>query len=210
MKTGLFAVICAISLLDMPARLSAQDRTSYVSGKLGVYEPSGDLDDQGFGTGFNLEATLGTHLNRYLSVEGTTGFFITDADFAVFSSFFGFGEEEDTLFVYPFEVSLRATAPLGRVNLYCGGGPGFYIAVLNSELDFGGFEDDDSDADAVFGGHLFGGMDFLISERMFLGVEARFIWTGEADLEPEPFGIPIRVKTDLNGYRVSAVFGLRF
>jgi len=66
------------------------------------------------------------------------------------------------------------------------------------------------DEDTIFGFHIVGGVNYNITERLFLGGEIKYFWTDEVDISKPIADIPIELHGDLNGYTVSFTFGFRF
>jgi outer membrane protein W len=167
---------------------------NYVALKLGGFFPqSGDLDDIDADAGFNGEIALGHYIAPGFSIEGALGYFETKG-----SAPTPLGRVDEKFEVIPLTISLRGQVPYGRFEPYGFLGLGVYfiddkisIPVLGS----------DSDSDASLGFHVGFGGSYALSNTMFLGIEARYLF-----LETDTFGVNFR----LDGVTLTGNIGVRF
>jgi hypothetical protein len=184
---------------------------NYVSGNLGFYQPSNDLDQFGFDTGINLSAAYGRYIAKYLIFEAGLGFFYTDRDFQGFAPTIGNYTREDSIGVSPITVSLKGVFTAGNAEFYGGGGVGGYFMVFNSDITssyLGTFSVDDDDV--VLGAHVLAGVNFNITKQFFIGVDGRYLWTDTVSIFTRVADIPIEYNGNLNGFTVNIAFGFRF
>lgn len=161
------AAILALITLVLAAALPARAE-QYVSGRIGLYDP----DEGGFDTGINLGLAYGLGLGDLLpeAAKGNPGLAKVTTEFGIGvynaehdNRFFG----DIDLTVIPLTVSAIFTHPIRNspFELYAGGGPGLYIAMLDTP---GG-----DDSELEFGIHLLGGGVFNIDRQLALFAELR-------------------------------------
>lgn len=180
MKRTVF-ILGIVLIFLMPLAALAQDHLNTLNVKAGAYFPTGDLEDADFGTGFSGEVSYG----RYLHPNFVTEFGV------------GYLRSEDTsadVWAVPLTVTLKGVYPVNGVELFAGAGAGFYI--VEAEVD------SETDDDSVWGGHVVAGANVDINPTLFVGVEGKYIFTDEADFFGE--------KVNLNGFTLTANFGIRF
>jgi len=189
----------ALLILALPVSSHAQEKKSgYITFKPGAYIPQGDLEDKGFDSGFNGEIAVGTYYSPNLALEAGIGYMHAEgkksgADF----------KETDDLWVVPVTITAKGVWPFRGGEFDIGGGLGAYFAnvdVDGTNAQTGSYSGDDNSV--VFGGHGVAGISMDMSEKMFLGVEGKYIFTSGAKF----FGQDV----DLNGFTVTGVIGLRF
>ena len=198
--------------------------------KAGVYDPTGDLDDAEFDTGFNGEVAFGRYVIPNLAVELGVGYWQTEASYGGVFVDPTLGvvtfSEDDEVQVIPITLTVKGVLPADMFELYLGGGIGWYFASYDTDAWMSGtvmdtpfrgsisFDDDDN----VFGGHVVAGALINFSERFFFGVEGKYIWTAEAEasgtaqviVDSTFVPVPIHMEGDLNGYTVTGVLGVKF
>ncbi len=199
-----------------PLSVLGQDEKHYVVPKLGVYIPTGDLDDAGFDTGFNGEIVYGYRLSPYFALEGGVGYFQSDAK--VSGSFTDpvlgtvSGSAELDLWAIPVTLTAKGIYPLGNVEFFAGGGVGVYFVNLDLKASgmisggalgtiSGSVSGDDDDT--IFGGHIVFGIDFNISPNMVYGIEGKYLITDDAEF----FGAKF---SELNGLIATLKIGIKF
>ncbi len=170
-------LLAVVFMVSAPTTSFAEHKKwdGYLSFKGGAYFPTGDLDDYDFDNGFNGEILLGMYVNKNLALEFGGGYFQTDASFSE-----GAFWEEDDVWVIPVIVNIKGVLPLKSVELFGGGGLGLYFAnidVKGYDPLIGPFSVDDDDA--IFGGHLLVGFNIDLSDKVFIGVEGKYIFTAD-------------------------------
>ena len=194
----------------IPPVISPRDleNPNYVTLKGGIYSPqSDDLED--FDTGFNGEISYGRYFHRNFALELGVGYFETEATFSGFDPILGIVEEEDQITAIPLTLTAKGTYPTKYVEPYALAGIGLYLVSAESDLSIGIFEFSFDDDDTVFGFHLGLGANFNITERLFVGVEGKYLWA-EAEFKDSILGIPVELDADLEGFTVTGNVGFRF
>jgi opacity protein-like surface antigen len=184
-----------------PVSASAAGSGLYVVGKAGALFPNhgdtGFSGDVGFGYDlvsgdglFGVEATVG-----YQGVSNTSGGL------------------ESTLDNVPFAITLKAGAKIiDKIRIY--GGAGVDIAWVSWDLKAtsdSGFIGHNHTEDAVFGAHVLCGATYDITNRIYLGVEGKYLWANEAKMTmPAVGGKVAAVRGNINNFSTMAVVGFRF
>jgi opacity protein-like surface antigen len=161
----LFAAFCPGALAD--TAMFAPDRVGnwYLGGGVGGFREAdnpalGDADGE-FGTAFSGGYRLGP--NVALEIDGL----LTHQEFDT-PAYAGGGWRSD-LFTNGVAGVAKLIVPLGRVELYVGGGIGLYTSRV--EID-GTLLEDEAD-DTGFGYQLLTGAEILLSRRLSVGFEYR-------------------------------------
>jgi opacity protein-like surface antigen len=100
----------------------------------------------------------------------------------------------------PVTFTLKGVYPLENVDnleAFAGAGLGIYFTKYDGVLN----GSDVDDTDTVFGGHLLIGADYGIAPNMCIGIEGKYVVTGDASYDG--------VEADLDGFAVLARLGLR-
>jgi opacity protein-like surface antigen len=196
---GAFLVLAAPAFAEQPYYVSP----NYLTGKIGAYFPTGDLDDLDFDAGINAEVALGHSFSPNLALEGAVGFFQTEADL----TFSGI-KEEDEVWAVPLTATLKAIAPMNTAQFYVGAGGGLYFVTADVKLTdlASGLSASDDDNDVVVGGHLLAGLTADVSPNFFFGLEGKYIFTSQADFTV--FGAPL--EASLDGFMLTGNVGIRF
>lgn len=197
MKTA-FALFLAlaVTLVGIAPSVSLAENTSnYAVLKGGLYSPSKDFDVGAthfeLDDGFVAEIALGHYFAPIFATELGVGYFESKASPAVTPG--------DTKFkVYPVTLTGKVLFPLGPIEPYGEFGIGGYITKAEVSGTFGNFS---SSTKGVFGLHAGGGVNFNITQDVFLGIEGRYIWA-----KPSFGGQDIK----LDGFTVTADLGFRF
>jgi outer membrane protein W len=167
---------------------------NYVALKLGGFFPqSGDLDDIDADAGFNGEVALGHYVAPGFSIEGALGYFKTSGSASTILGIVG-----EKFEVIPLTISIRGQVPYGRFEPYGFLGLGVYF--VDDEISVPGLGTD-SDSDANLGYHIGLGGNYTLSNNIFLGVEARYLF-----LETDTFGVNFK----LDGVTLTGNVGYRF
>jgi hypothetical protein len=230
-RVVLITLVLSVSLIFLSSfSAMGQEKKVYVAVKAGVYEPTGDLDDAEFDSDFNGEVAIGFYPIPNLALEAGIGYFVSEASYSFFAFDPVYGSinlnEDDEVKVIPVTITAKGVLPADMFELYLGAGIGWYFASYDAKASASGvvlgtpiagsasFDDDDS----VLGAHVVGGAIINISEAFFVGVEGKVIWTDEAKAEGNvrvnvdgySALVPIVMESDLNGYTVTGVVGVRF
>jgi opacity protein-like surface antigen len=194
----LFCVLFIIILSFPVTGLADGKKGGYAILKAGAFFPTEDLEDADFDSSFNGELVLGTYYNPNLALECAIGYYQTDR-----SVRFQDVKEEDDLFVVPITANIKGVLPLNGVELYGGAGFGVYIVHIDADVSGPDIVDisDDDDSDAVLGAQVMAGVNVDISRKIFLGVEAKYIFTDKADLFNSEINLDGLIVTGNIGYR---------
>jgi opacity protein-like surface antigen len=172
----------------------------FIAFKGGIYHPTGDLDD--YDTGFYGEIALNGYFSPNFALEAGIGYFETSDS----GDDVGLGRTIDQdIYVIPLTVSLKGIMPFKVGEVYLGAGIGGYYVNSDLNLTFHGQTSDmGSDDDFTLGFQLFGGLDYNITDKVFIGFEGKYIYTDEAEVHN---GI---AEFNLNGIFATGIFGFRF
>ncbi|WP_076750330.1 outer membrane beta-barrel protein [Desulfatitalea tepidiphila] len=204
--------LCGLSV-GFPAGASATSEAfrNYGQIRLGVNEFTDDMDDAGMDTGVDLGAAYGRYLTPNLVLEAAIDFFASDRDVRGYNGTAGSYDIDDTLGVMAVLATIKGEFPVGRARIFGGGGVGYYVVALNSDIDtayLGDFDEDESDS--VFGAHVVAGVNVDITKRFFAGLQGMYRWTDDIDIDERVATVPIRLEGDLSGYVVNLTAGFRF
>jgi len=165
--------------------------------KLGAYVPDNDTED--IDTGFYNQISYNRYLNKNFAIEIGGGSFFTSGK--VISR--DYSNREITisgdLYGYNLIFNLKAIIPFSNGEIYAGIGPSIYYLV--------GDEDKTStvDSDIVIGGQIVAGLNFNVTDIVFLGLEGQYIFTEDAH-----FSDVYSLEASIDGYNISGVIGFRF
>jgi opacity protein-like surface antigen len=207
---GLFTAVVMVIAAGVGS-VCAQGPDDPVIFKAGPYTPTGDLDK--LDTGFSGDITFGHIFDPNLAIEGSLGYFGTDGTVNdKVSPGLGVYSENDTYDVFTFLLTLKGFVTLQRVELYGGGGIGAYFTQfkININSPSAGFLRVD-DEDVVFGGHLLAGVNVAITPGWFVGVEGKYVITG--NVSPSDSHLPNEpelLENNLNGFMITGNIGFRF
>ena len=198
----LFLTVAGVFFVNIPSAHAADMSGSYLAAKVGIYAPQGDaLKD--FDTGFNGELALGYRKN-ISALELEVGYFETKGKGTIVASgpppVFVPGDVE--LWVIPIALNYKIFFPVGTFEPFGEVGAGVYVA--NAELSGGGLSFSDRRTSA--GVHVGLGANVNITQKLFLGIEGRYLWAEEHDFVLGQ--IPVSVKID--GVIATANVGYRF
>jgi opacity protein-like surface antigen len=203
-KTGLilfFATVASIFIVNLPSA-GAADLSHYVATKVGIYSPQGDaLKD--FDTGFNGELVFGYRKNKF-AIELEVGYFETKGPGTIVAS-------ELPLLVIPGDVKIsvipivlnyKYVYPVGKFEPFVEVGAGVYV----TDIDLSGGGLSFSDRYTSPGVHVGLGANLNISQKLFLGIEGRYLWVDEHQFVLGH--IPVNVNID--GVIATVNVGYRF
>lgn len=207
MKRNMPLILMAFTVVIMLMPLCAfgQDYSNYYVLKLGEYSPTGDVDDVGIGSGFNGEWGFGSYFSEKFSYEVGVGYFKTDETFT-----FGTVSEKDEITALPFLFTLKGHIPFKTGEFYGGVGVGWYFATIDVDINTPIGSLSFSDADNLFGLHFLAGINFNITEKWFLGIEAKKFTTNDFNFFDTDQGWFLEFDSDLDGLTISGQIGYRF
>lgn len=211
--TGAIALMAGVLVLAVSPIQAADtgERKNYTQVKIGYFQPTGQLDDDGYDNGGDLSVVYGRYLTPYLSLEAGIDIFGTENDFDGYNSTTGNYDQDSYMSAAGAILTLKAEYPVGPVRLYGGGGFGIYQASLYSEIDTSRLGDfDKTETDSMLGAHFIAGVDWDITERFFLSLEGKYRITEDVDIDETVATIPVRYDGDLDGYTIAAGVGFRF
>jgi outer membrane protein W len=200
-RTLRFIVVCSVALgMAAPSVCLARD-PNYLVLKGGIYSPSDEFEVRDINggvidridpdTGFNGEIAIGHYFLPVFAVELGVGYFESDGVPPV--------EPGETKFrVVPILLTAKGLFPIGPVEPYGEFGIGGYIADLDVSGTVGNFS---GSTKGTFGLHAGAGINFDITDAVFLGVEGRYLWA-----KPSFGGQDI----NLDGFTVTGNLGFRF
>jgi opacity protein-like surface antigen len=210
---GLLAAVNVASLC-LAGNVMAEEnskKNNYAQVKVGMFQPTGDLEDADYDTGGDVSGVYGRYLNKYLVLEAGFDVFGSDQTLRGSNSRAGSYTQDNTLVGTAGLVTLKGEYSAGPVDLFCGFGGGIYAVTLESEIDSSRLGDLDTDeSDGVFGVHVVAGANYNITERFFVGVEGKYRWTDDVDIRESVASIPVEYIGDLSGYTVTFNAGFRF
>jgi opacity protein-like surface antigen len=193
------------------AAADSRDYRNYGEIRLGINEFTGDLDDAGYDLGGNFAFAYGRYLMPNLIIEGALDLFGNDAKQRDYSDTVGNYTREDSLAVLSLLATIKGAWPVGPVTLFAGGGAGFYLVAVNSEISPDQYRTrDEDDTDSVLGLHVVAGANYSITPRFFVGVQGLYRWTGDIEIDEIVASVPVRVEGNLNGYALTLTAGFRF
>ena len=176
-KTGFllfFATVASFFLVNPPSA-GAADLNHYVAAKIGIFSPQGDsLND--FDTGFNGGLVFGYRVNHF-ALELEAGYFETKGPGTVVAS-------ESPLVVVPGNVEIsvipialtyKFVYPIAIFEPFLEVGAGVYM----TDIDLSGGGVSFSDSHTSPGVHVGLGANLNITQKLFLGIEGRYLWVDE-------------------------------
>ncbi len=202
MKKYLLLMSFTIALIGITNLISAEDLPpNYVAAKVGYYSPSEshDLDNFNGGstthldseTGFNGEVAIGHYFFPAFAMELGAGYFESEGSPAA--------EPGDTkLKVIPVIATAKLLLPLKVVEPYGEFGIGAYFTEFDVEGNRGNFS---SSSEITYGLHAGAGVNFNITNSVFLGLEGRYLWA-----KPSFGGQDVK----LDGFTATVDLGYRF
>ncbi len=201
MKRTRITVIVLGSLLFLvsPGLVVGQETPdNYFVAKLGLYNPTGDLDDAKFESSGNIELIYGHYFSPKFVLEGGLGMFHAEG-----------GETSEAKLLF---TDRDLTAPgivvtpkfihrTGKWEVFGGGGVGIYrprLEVYYLAPSVPNFDE----TETAYGIHALGGATYDVAPSWYLGFEAKYIWISEVDFDG--------IELDLNGYMLLFDIGHRF
>lgn len=213
-------VLAALALLATPPMASAE---SWFNIKAGGYIPTGNIStsqylggfEKGLDAGFNGELEYGYNFltgPTILAVDIGLGYFHTSGDISVTGEYQGVPTSISAsakIDVVPLSLGLVGGIHSGPWRLY--GGVGIDLLFCNADGNATASTigtTSGSDSDTVFGGHVKAGLSYDITDNVFIGAEAKYLFAGNADFK---WGTDSTVASaDLNGFMITALVGFRW
>jgi len=201
-KTSILFLAIAVALIGITSPLSAAEKpANYLAIKGGIYSPSNSYDLDNFNggnkteldskTGFSGEVAIGHYFFPMFAMELGAGYFESKGSPAA--------EPGNTkLKVVPVLLTAKALLPLGLFEPYGEFGIGAYFTRFNVDGNIGSFS---GDSKVTYGLHAGVGVNFNITDAIFLGLEGRYLWA-----KPSIGGQDIK----LDGFTTMASIGFRF
>jgi hypothetical protein len=193
------------------ARETADAQPNHVRLGGGLYVPAGDLADRGYDPGGDFSLFFGRRLGRYLLVDGGLGFSYSQTDTGGNAPSAGLYYVGYGVGLLSSSASVKAVYPVGRLEVFGGAGVGAYVVALHADVASNAIGDARIDhREVAFGGHVVVGLDVDVTDRLFVGGEARYLWTSKVDVRDHVSDVPVRLQGNMNGAFVDLVVGLRF
>ncbi len=185
----LILLCCIVYVFFLPVLGFAQDHLSYITAKPGIYSYEGDLDEE-HNIGFNAEIAYGYYVQPHLVLEGGVGYFHD-----------GVGNGND-IRGNDIMLSIKRVYYFNRYEPFIGGGVGVYFVNYQGVLKEARNRVPMDVDETVYGGHILAGVNLNFHSNLFLGIEGKYIFTGDADFNG--------AKVNLDGFASMAVLGYRF
>jgi outer membrane protein W len=184
---------------------------SYLALKAGIYSPSATFDVSNINvedtfegdteTGVDAEIAFGHYFLQTVVLELGAGYFKSKGTFENDSNV----RNDYEFNVIPIILSGKFMIPIGSVSPYGEAGIGAYFTSLDVSNNANSFS-----GTATFGIHAGAGIDVPVSDSLFLGLEARYVWA-----EPDFGGETIKINDNefsvdgftLNGFTTTFVVG---
>ena len=176
-KTSILFLAIAVALIGISSPLSAAEKpANYLAIKGGIYSPSDSYDLDNFNggnktkldskTGFSGEVAIGHYFFPMFAMELGAGYFESEGS--------PVAEPGSTkLKVVPVLLTAKAILPLGWFEPYGEFGIGAYFTKFDVSGNLGSFS---GDSKVTYGLHAGVGVNFNITDAMFLGLEGRYLW----------------------------------
>ncbi len=205
------AAVAFCAVTGIAGQAAATEFKNYGMAGVGVNNPTGGLDDAGYGSDLATWVSYGRVLSENLVIEGTASFFFTDQDLSGTTAIAGYYTREDRINVSALLVTLKGQIPVGPVTLFAGAGLGGYYISLDSDIEtstIGDFSADDDDT--VWGAHVVFGVTWDLTPRIFVGGQGLYRWTDDVSIDRRVGTVPVQFKGDLDGYAATISGGFRF
>lgn len=193
-------IFAATSMCIATSASAAETPADYIALKAGIYSPSEshNLDNFNAGnrshldskTGFAGEIAAGHYFLPMLALELGAGYFESKGSPAAEPG-------ELKLKVVPLIATGKVLIPMGPLEPYGLFGIGAYITDLDVNDNTGSVR---GSTKVTYGLHAGGGLNVNFNEKMFVGVEGKYLWA-----EPSFGGQHI----NLDGFVATAVVGFR-
>ena len=200
-KQTILTTVLAVALIGIASQSYAEGKpANYIEVKGGLYSPSGshELDTFNNGnrtsldskTGFAGEVAVGHYFSPMIALELGAGYLESKGSPAV-------APGELKLKVVPLVATGKVLLPIGIFEPYGLFGIGAYITDLHVSNNTGGLS---GSTQVTYGLHAGAGLNISFSDRMFVGVEGKYLWAN-----PSFGGQHLK----LDGFVATAVLGFR-
>lgn len=201
-KAPILMLVLAVALIGLTSPLFAAEKpASYLAIKGGIYSPSESYDLDNFNggktseldskTGFSGEVAIGHYFFPMFAMELGVGYFESEGSPAAEPG-------EVKLKVVPVLLTAKAILPLVWFEPYGEFGIGAYFTDFDVSGNLGSFS---GESEVTYGLHAGIGVNFNITEALFLGIEGRYLWA-----KPSIGGQDIK----LDGFSTMVNLGFRF
>jgi hypothetical protein len=213
-KAGILAAGCFLAVWMVSFSALAQEgflsgKNNFLASKGGVFIPTSDFDE--LKRTFHTEVMFNTYFSKHAALEAGLGLYKKKANFGAAATHAGSAVGRDEIPVIPVKVNIKKIFSIPRGELYAGVGLGVYFAGTETDVTFSGMETHTLKAsDVVLGCQMKAGAVFNIDKTFFFGIEGEYMITDTAEFSDKVNGGPITVSTDLNGYAIDGVLGMRF
>lgn len=213
-RSALAAALVAGLMGLAGAGTAAEHTGNYIALKGGIYSPSAEFDldnlnvDETFDadtqTGFAGEFAFGHAFSPSFALELGLGYLRSNGTIEDVAA----ARHELDFNVIPLLLTAKVFVPVGPVFPYGEFGVGAYFSEFDVSDNANSFE-----GTTTFGVHAGAGVDVDVSSRVFVGLEARYVWNDpdfggqEIDLNGEDYALE---GFELNGFTTMLVLGLRF
>lgn len=215
---------CNINDLEKPCKKAACELIkaewipplikNYIVVKGGLYSPKTKNNSQSFDSGYSGVIAYGYKLNPYIALEMEAGLLNTKGSTSN-TCVSGGGAScvytyDEKITVFPVTATLKVILPVKAIELYAGGGGGYYLikdemdVLLNSSKIASGSASAQSPAF-----HISGGLNINLGDSLFLGIDGRYIFLNKVELEFSG-NYSGKRNIDLSGYIINASLGIRF
>ena len=196
----LIELMIVVSIIGIAAPVSAAENPSnYVAVKGGIYAPSKDFNISTVNidakSGISGEIAIGHYFLPVFAMELGVGYFESKGSPAAQGG-------ETNLKVLPLLVTAKGLLPLGDIEPYGELGIGAYFAKIDGSgtLAYIG-----NSTKGIFGLHVGAGVNFNLTENVFLGVGGRYLFSRQLS-----FGNKDINEVKLDGFTLTADLGFRF
>jgi len=208
------AATLMVGLIGLAEASAAGQSGNYVAIKGGIYSPSSEFNfdninvDETFDaeteTGFAGELAFGHYFSPSFALELGLGYLRSNGTVEDVAAV---GHELD-FNIIPVIVTAKVFVPVGPVFPYGEVGVGAYFSEFDVSDNANTFE-----GTTTFGIHAGAGINVYVSPRVFVGIEARYVWN-----DPDFGGQEINLNGDdysldgfeLNGFTTMLALGLSF
>ncbi|MBF0226073.1 MAG: porin family protein [Desulfobacterales bacterium] len=198
-------MIVTVALIGLTSIASvAETPSAYFAVKGGLYSPSKsyDLDNFNSGnkthldskTGLYWDIVIGYYLLPIFAMELNAGYFESKGSPSAIPG-------ELKLKVIPVVANAKVLLPLGPIEPYGEFGIGAYFTNFDIDGHFSKLSDSSDSSDVTYGLHAGVGINFNITDNLFLGIDGRYLWA-----KPSYGGVDIA----LDGFIVTAALGIRY